>query len=336
MGVSGQDIVQLVSKAGQCQIGLSVCRDVANQGQVFDIGPQSVIVDPGDDRIRPLVDILHDEITGVFDIINIVSPTAFHGVGAKTAVNAVVFPVSGDDVVQIVAATITLSGVRIIIGHDQIFDLGVLQRVAPSDVDRVVSSIFQLDHLVAGAIEKVAVVTVAADHGVIAGAAIDYIVLTVANQFVFGRVACDIYLISDEGQIFDVFMISQGKIDGRNDRIDTLRRIGGVLVEDGLFDNDVARVIDIIGVASSAADHDVCASATIQRVLVVATLEAVIPVAACERVGSGASDEGIVSLAAIYDVAFTSSVDAVIAVSARECIVIAAPQNGVVACAAFN
>ena len=205
--------------------------------------------------------------------------------------------VAGDDVVERVAGTVDVRAAR----ERQVLDV-VGQGVADAGLDRVGAFALVLDHQVACVVDNIGVVAGAALQGIGAGTAVQHVVAAVALQLVVARIAVQHVVALAAGQrviagagvdgvvaghpvqhvgagiavdevvehvaaAVDVGAAGQGQVlDVVGQRVsDACLRQVGARVE--LFGDDVAVVIDHIGVVARAAVHLVGPQAAVQRVV---------------------------------------------------------------------
>ena len=120
-----------------------------------------------------------------------------------------------------------------------------------------------LDHGIAGIVDEVRVVAGAAEHRVGAGVAVEKIVAGVAGERVGVGVAVALQVgAARQGQVFDIRR--QPVMRRRVHRVDAFV---------GALDDEVAGIVDDVGVVAGAADQHVAARAAVERVVAAETDE---------------------------------------------------------------
>ena len=190
---------------------------------------------------------------------------------AAAAGEDVVAGVAGDDVGVAVAGAVDVAAA----GQGQVLDIGA-ERVADRRLHRVGAAAHGggFRHHVAGVVDHVGVVAVAAGQRVRAYAAVEGVVAAVAGDDVGVAVA---------GAV-DVGAAGQGQVVDVGAEREAHRRLHQVGAFAGIFGHHVAGVVDQIGVVAGTALHGVGARAAV---------EDVVAAAADERVGAGCADEGL-------------------------------------------
>ena len=199
-GATVEDVVAGV--AGQ-RVGASIAGavDVARprQGQVLDIGAQRV-ADAALHRIGARAGTLRHHVARCIDHIRVIAGAAQHRVVARAAVESVVAAaaaqhvvarVADQRIVECIAGSVDVAGPC----QDQVLDVGA-QRVADAALDRIGALTRELRNRIAGRIDDVGVITLAAEQfviarpavqGVVAGQAGDHILFRCTDQGVVPR-----------------------------------------------------------------------------------------------------------------------------------------------------
>ncbi|CAF0856079.1 unnamed protein product [Rotaria sp. Silwood1] len=223
----------------------------AGQHQVFEVGAQHP-ADGAAHGVRALAGVLGDDVAGAVDDVGVVARAADEAVVSLAAVQRVVAGVAGDLVVQRVAGAVEVGRA----GQHEVLDV-VGQRVADAGRDGVGAAAGGLDDGVAGVVDDVAVVARAAHHAVRARAAVQQVVAGVAGEHVVQRVAGAIQVgTAGQHEVLDV--VDQHVADGRLHRVAALARVLG---------DEVADVVDDVGVVAGAAGHLVGTQAAVQHVV---------------------------------------------------------------------
>ena len=206
----------------------------------------------------------------------VVAAAAVERVDAEAAGDDVIAAVAGDDVGKLVAGAVDVGAA----GQRQVLDIGA-ERVADRRLHRVGAAAHGggFRHHVAGIVDHVDVVAVAAQERVGACAAIERVVAGVAGDDVGEPVAGAVDVgAAGQGQVLDIGAERVGDRGGNSisARVQRFRR-------------HVAGVVDDVVVVADAADHDVGAAGAVERV--VATI-------AGENVDAGIAGQRIVADAA--------------------------------------
>ena len=225
---------------------------------------------------------LRDHVGDVVDDVGVVAGPADHRVRPRPPLRHVVAGVAGEDVVGRVAGAV--DGARP--GQGQVLDLGA-ERVGQCRLDGVGAAAGELGRHVAGVVDDVGVVAVAAGHRVGAGAAVEPVVGGVAGEDVGERVAGAVdRRRAGQDQVLDVRRQRVG--DARPDRVGA----GG-----GRSVTASASGVDDVGVVAEAAADHVVAGAAVEHVGCAVAGEDV-----AERV-AGAVDRGAAGQRQVLDVA---------------------------------
>jgi hypothetical protein len=173
-GVAGHGVVEGV--AGPVDVGR------AGQHQVLEIGHQRA----GDrrlDRIGAFAEGFDDDVIRPVDDIGVVAQSAEQGVDSTTAIEHVVAGVASQVVAQRVAGSVDIGGA----GQRDVVSELAHQAEAHRASDCVRAGIACFDHLVAGIVHDVDVIAGAALHDVGAGAAVQGVLIGVAEKVPAGR-----------------------------------------------------------------------------------------------------------------------------------------------------
>ena len=195
-GVAGDDVVRGV--AAHLGRERSLC-----QGDAFDFGGGDVeeararVVDVHEHLIVAAVRLLHHQVTGLLDQIEVVAGTAGHRVAPALAVEQVVARAAE----QVVGTAGTGDGIVQRVAHqrgagrecgDQVLDEVGQREHRAVGADGVVAAVGRLDDGVGAAVDvehDIAVIAEAADQLVGAGAAIERVVAQAAGEAVVARLA---------------------------------------------------------------------------------------------------------------------------------------------------
>ena len=267
--VGPQHVVQAVAGAGE--------RTIPRQVQVLHVVAKGV-VDGGLHRIEPFIGHLGHHISGIIDHVGVVAGSTGHGVCSRAAVQAVVTGITGEDVVQGIAAAVDVART----GQGQFLDV-VAHGVAGAGEHTVIALIRILDDAVAGAVHEVGVVALTADQGVGTASAVEHIVSGTAFEHIGPAVALEhvVQIVADaidrripgQGQVFHV--VGQGVTDTGFHRIDTFPCS---------LDHRVATVIDHIGVIATAAHQRVSTCPAVERIVPRQAMQGVVAAVALDGV----------------------------------------------------
>ena len=241
--------------AGHGETGADRC------GEVLDIGAEGV-VDRRVDGVRAFGDGLGHHIAGVVDGVGVITETADHGVGTRGAVDDIVAVAARDGVGQGIAGQGETGADRC----GEVLDIGA-EGVVDRRVDGVRAFGDGLGHHIAGVVDGVGVITETADHGIGTRSTIDDIVAVAACDRVGELVARERQASPDcRSEILDLLTGGQCVVH---------RRVDGVGTFGGGFRDDIAGIVDGVGVVSQAADHRIGTRGTIDDIVAVATRDGV-------------------------------------------------------------
>ena len=254
-GIAGQDIVLTVADAAEVGRALQV--------EILDVGGKRP-VDRRLDRVRALACAFRDDIASHVDDIGIVAEPAGHRVGVGTAIQHVVAGVAGQHVRKLVAGAVDVGGS----GENEILEV-VVQREVHRRTHRVGTFEGELDNDIAEA-DDIGIVAPPAGQRIDARVASEPVVLPIAVAIDRAR--------AGEREVFEIGPQRQG--DRREDRVDSAA---------GFLEDDVADIVDNVGIVAEAADQVVGTETAVENVVAGVAGDAVIePVAravdgACEQ-----------------------------------------------------
>ena len=214
----------------------------ARQRQLLDGLPAESEAHRAPNGVGALAGGLDDDIAGIVDPIGVVARAADHPVGIAAAIEDIVAGVAGQDVGQAIAGAVDVGGAR----QRQVLDGLPAEAEAHRALNRVGALACGLDDDVAGIVDPVGVVARTADHPVVFGTAVEDIVAGIAGQGVCQRIA---------GAV-DVGGARQRQhLDGLPAESEAHRALNRVGALAGGLDDDVAGIVDPVGVVARAADH---------------------------------------------------------------------------------
>ena len=261
-GVARDEVVLRVAGAAEVARAL--------QFQVLHVGAQRV-ADAGAHGVGAFAVRLADQVARVVDGVGVAASSADQGVGTQSAVDAVGPGVADDEVARLIAGGGQVGSA----GQREPLD-GRTQAVAHRADDLVGAFAIDFDDHVAEVVHQVGVVARAAGQGVGPGTAIQDVVAGIAAQHVGHRIAGARQVFgAGEFQVLEVVRQRQRGIGAHR-----------VVAAVGRFHDDVAGVVDDIGVVAQPAG---------QRVGPDTAVEHVVAIVAGDGVGggvAGAADVG--------------------------------------------
>ena len=250
-GTAIQNVVARITGQG---VGQGVTRAIkvgrAGQQQGLDIVTEHK-AGRGLNRIGALAGQFGDDIEAAVDQIGVIALATGHRVIAGATINDIDAIVTGDDVGQTIACGIQICRTR----QQQVFKVQA-QRIGNGTAHRVGTSVQGLIDHIACVIDQIGVIAQTTGHRIGAGTTIQHVIAAVAGQAVSQRITAAVDgRCTGQGQIFKVG--TQGPGDAG---------LHGVIALIGQFGDDIAGVIDHIGVITGAADQCVGPQTTIQPV----------------------------------------------------------------------
>jgi len=273
-GIADQDLAIFV--AGEVD-RLGAVMEAGGKDLHFLAGCQRIADDTVDGVVAAAGGLAHD-VAGMIDIISVVPAQPAHVVRAAAAVQYIVAGIADQDLAELVAGEVDRLGAVLEADGEGLDMLAGHQRIADHRIDDVVAAAGGLAHDVAGMIDIIDVVAAQAAHVVRAAAAVQHIVAGIAEQdlaeLVAGQVDRIGAVVGTGGKDLDMLARRQRVAD---------RGIDGVLAAIDPFEDQVVRMIDIIGVVAGAAMHLVGAAAPVDDVVAAEPEDDVWPRSADQR-----------------------------------------------------
>ena len=198
---------------------------------------------------------VHDDIAERRSLVEhegVVAAVADEHIRAKTAIEHVVAGISVEIVGGIIAGAVEISAA---LQHQR---LHARREPAADDSEHHVSPLAGgLVHLVGRVVDEIRIVAGAAGHGVGAGTAVEQVVAAVAEQRV-GEIIAVALQVGAALQHQRLNVRREPEVGGGEDRIAAFI---------GVLHHRVAGIVDEIGIASGAAEHDVGAGAAIDEIV---------------------------------------------------------------------
>ena len=306
----GKDHIGVATDAGHKRLVIATRArtDIANP--MDGIGPVHVQRVDAIAAIEGVLDIVGAWRVTQMEMAGIVVIAAIQRVGACSARPKVIIPgqpiddvgprIADNDIVQRVAGDVDAPGV---VGDDEVLDLRTpgVERVVDQrirdllgrkrhrlggGINRVIAFVSQFLDGVALAVDIIGVVTLAADHMVTAGAAVDDVVEAVTDNGVASRIAGGVGRRAGDGQVLNAGIASDGVAQRCVDDIGAIAIIAAVV-------DNIEQGVHVIGVVALAADHGVVAFSAIEKVV------------------AGAADQGVISGVAVKEILSANAAEVV-------------------------
>ena len=191
-----------------------------------------------------------------------------------------------------IGAGAAINGVVTVPARQRVIAIASEELIEPRAACEGVVSVFAIKQIVLIASIN-GVVSIAAINGVGASIAVDDVIAGVAEDVVAERISGAAAHARHQVEVFNVV----GELITVNERQYRVKTV------DRLLHNDIAEIIDIIGIVANATDHRVGARAAIQRIRAIASVEGIVSaIAAQNLVVAGDPDNAVISGSAGTDV----------------------------------